>query len=150
MIIARPAAPFTNTPERCVIVINNELPAGRAGNAAAVLSLTVGQRHPTLVGAPLVDAHGVAMPGLIPIGISVLSASPQELQHVANAGASAGMDVVRFPVEGQQTKNYTELLDAIKQVSMPDMQYVGIALMGEKKAISKLVGKLALLGQEAA
>ena len=137
-------------PERCVIVVDSGLAPGRAANAAAVLALTIGQRHPGLVGAPLLDAKGQTMPGLIPIGISVLAATQDELGVLASAGDAAGVDVLRFPVEGQQTKNYTEFLAAVSQVERVALRYVGIALVGGKKPISKLVGKLALLGQEKA
>ena len=145
----QPQAPFTAIPERCVVIVNSELPPGRAGNAAAVLSLTVGQRHPQLVGAPLVDSNGVAVPGLIPIGISVLAGTPQELRELAQASTGTAIDVIRFPVEGQQTKNYAEFLDAIRQTRVADLDYVGIALVGERKPISRLVGKLPLFGQAA-
>ncbi len=138
------------TPERCVVVVDSALPPGRAANAAAVLALTIGQRHPGLVGAPLIDAQGQSMPGLIPIGISVLAAPEDELGALASAGDAAGFDVLRFPVQGQQTKNYAEFLAAVAQVERPALRYVGIALVGDKKPISKLVGKLALLGQEKA
>lgn len=137
-------------PERCVIVVDSALPPGRAANAAAVLALTIGQRHPGLVGAPLLDARGQTMPGLIPIGISVLAATQDELGALASAGDAAGLDLLRFPVEGQQTKNYTEFLAAVAQVERDALRYVGIALVGGKKPISKLVGKLDLLGQEKA
>ena len=94
-------------PERCVIVVDNALPAGLAANAAAVVALTVGQRHPGLVGAPLIDASGGVHPGLIPIGIAVLGASQEELAAVRHkAMATTKCDVVDFPVQGQQTTNY--------------------------------------------
>lgn len=140
--------PRVPIPERCVVVVDSALPPGRAANAAAVLALTIGQRHPSLVGAPLVDAQGQRMPGLIPIGISVLAASQQQLGELANASDAAGFDVIRFPVQGQQTKSYTEFLDAIAQVDRAVMHHVGIALVGDRKPISRLVGKLPLLGQE--
>lgn len=141
--------PTTATsPERCVVVVDSALPPGRAANAAAVLALTIGQRHPDLVGAPLVDALGQDMPGLIPIGISVLAADQDELRVLAGAGDAAGFDVLRFPVQGQQTKNYAEFLAAVAQAERSQLHYVGIALVGDRKPISKLVGKLALLGQE--
>src|SRR5918992_2780684 len=41
--------------ERCVIVVDEDLPAGLAANAAAVLALTLGAREPELVGADFVD-----------------------------------------------------------------------------------------------
>lgn len=148
MTTTTPLEPTTPIPERCVVVVDSALPAGRAANAAAVLALTVGQRHPALVGAPLIDAQGQAMPGLIPIGISVLAASQEQLGELASASDAAGFDVVRFPVEGQQTKNYAEFLDAVRRVERAGLRHVGIALVGDKKPISRLVGKLALLGQE--
>src|SRR3954470_22743403 len=65
------AAPM---PERCVIVVDADLPPGLAANAAAVLALTLGAREPALAGADLVDADGREHPGLIPIGLPVLKA----------------------------------------------------------------------------
>ena len=143
-----PPPTSTHAPERCVIVVDINLPPGHAANAAAVLALTIGQRHPGLVGAPLIDVNGHGMPGLIPIGISVLAAPQDELGVLANAGDAAGFDVLRFPVEGQQTKNYAEFLAAVAKMERGALRYVGIALVGDKKPISKLVGKLSLLGQE--
>ena len=99
-----PAIILPSSPERCVIVINQQLAAGHAANAAAVLALTLGQRHPSLVGAPLIDADNREHPGLIPIGISVLVADAQQLtqlhQHLLNDDE---MDGIIFPMEGQQT-----------------------------------------------
>ena len=143
-------ATLSPVPERCVIVVDSTLPPGRAANAAAVLALTIGQRHPGLVGAPLLDVKGQTMPGLIPIGISVLAATQNELGALASAGDAAGFDVLRFPVAGQQTKNYMEFLAAVAQVERAALHYVGIALVGGKKPISKLVGRLVLFGQEKA
>jgi Protein of unknown function (DUF2000) len=142
-------APLATVPERCVIIVNNELPADPVGNAAAVLSLTIGQRHPQPVGTRFIDSNGVAFPGLIPIGISKLAATPQDLRQFVEAGTSARIDVVRFPVEGQQIKKYTEFLETIEKTQGADMYYVAIALVGERKPISNQVSKLALLEQVA-
>ena len=35
---------------RCVMILQNDLAPGKAANAAAVIALTLGQRHPALVG----------------------------------------------------------------------------------------------------
>lgn len=139
--ITRPATP----PERCVIVVDETLPPGRAANAAAVIALTVGQRHPALVGPPLVDASGVAHPGLIPIGIAVLAASRATLAGVREKAIAAGCDVVDFPVQGQQTTDYSAFRDAVAQVPTAGLQYVGVALIGSRKPVSKIVANLGLL-----
>ena len=46
-------------PNRCVLIMNENISGGYLANAIAVIALTVGERHPYLVGAPLVDASGV-------------------------------------------------------------------------------------------
>ncbi|AJK49128.1 DUF2000 domain-containing protein [Burkholderia plantarii] len=131
--------------ERCVIVVDGRLPPGRAANAAAVLALTVGQRQPALVGAPLVDASGLVHPGLIPIGITVLAAEADALSAIRDKAAAAGCDVVDFPVQGQQTTDYAAFGAAVAEVATADLRYVGIALVGARKAIGKLVANLGLL-----
>jgi hypothetical protein len=132
-------------PQRCVIVIDSELPAGKAANAAAVLALTVGQRHPSLVGEPLVDASGCAHPGLIPIGIAVLAASQHTLAAIRDQAIAASCDVVAFPVQGQQTTDYGAFRDAVAIVETGDLRYVGLALIGDKKPVSRAVANLGLL-----
>ncbi|PKE29237.1 DUF2000 domain-containing protein [Rahnella sp. AA] len=142
-----PATLISSSPERCVIVINRQLAAGHAANAAAVLALTLGQRHPSLVGAPLIDADNREHPGLIPIGISVLVADSEQLtqlhQHVLNDDE---MDGIIFPVEGQRTTDYAAFREAVAIVPTGSLELLGIALAGKKKIVRKLTGKLGLLG----
>ncbi|WP_420998235.1 DUF2000 domain-containing protein [Cupriavidus sp. 30B13] len=142
---AIPGAVPAAVPQRCVIVVDSELPVGRAANAAAVIALTVGQRHPGLVGLPLVDASGYAHPGLIPVGIAVLAAPQEALGSLRGKGLEAGCDVVGFPAEGQRTTDYQAFRAAVGQVPTQAMQYVGIALVGDKKPVGKIVANLGLL-----
>jgi len=131
--------------ERCVIVLNQSLTPGRAANAAAVIALTIGQRHPQLVGQPLVDASDVSHPGLIPLGIAVLSGSGTQLRELRQKAAELGnIDLIDFPVQGQQTKNYASFQEAVAIIPLNEMEYSGVALVGGKKAISKIVADLTL------
>lgn len=130
---------------RCVIVLDAALAPGKAANAAAVIALTLGQRHPELVGAPLVDASGASHPGLIPTGIAVLSAPAGALAGLRAKAVLGGCDVVDFPVQGQQTTDYQAFIEAVAQVSEEELRYLGLALLGPRKAVGKLVGNLALL-----
>ncbi|MDP9124685.1 MAG: DUF2000 domain-containing protein [Pseudomonadota bacterium] len=141
----KPVEAIKPTPTRCVIVVNSALPPGLAANAAAVIALTIGARHPALLGAPLVDASGLEHPGLIPIGIAVLAASQDDLGTLRVRASEVECDLVDFPVQGQQTTNYQAFRDAVAIVKTQDLRYVGVALVGEKKAISKLVANFALL-----
>ena len=143
-----PSSSAAALPERCVIVVDAALPPGLAANAAAVVALTVGQRHPGLVGAPLVDASGRSHPGLIPIGIAVLGASQDELAAVRQkALAHTECDVIDFPVQGQQTTNYAAFREAVAGVPAEALRYVAVGFVGERKPLGKVVSKLGLLGQ---
>ncbi|BAN27625.1 putative uncharacterized protein (plasmid) [Caballeronia insecticola] len=130
-------------PERCVIVVDEALPAGRASNAAAVVAFTLGQRHSHLVGAPLLERDGTAHPGLIPIGIPVLKASALQLSELRQKSL-AHCDVVDFPVQGQATTDYAMFLDAIQTHADDALQYLAVGLIGPKNRVSKLVGGLSL------
>lgn len=132
-------------PQRCVIVVDAALPVGKAANAAAVIALTIGQRHPALVGAALVDADGLAHPGLIPIGIAVLAATQQELSALRTKGVEIGCDVVDFPVQGQTTTDYQAFRDAVATVPTTELQYLAVALIGDKKPIRNAVANFGLL-----
>lgn len=132
-------------PTRCIIIVEKELSNGWSANAAAVIALTIGQRHPGLVGEPLVDASGFQHPGLIPIGITVLAAPQEELQGIRQKGLEIGCDVVDFPVQGQQTTNYQTFREAVAATQPDSLHYVGVALVGQKREISKVVGHLKLL-----
>lgn len=131
--------------QRCVIVVDQELAVGRAANAAAVLALTLGQRHPELVGAPLRDADGGLHPGLIPLGITVLAAPGDTLSAVRDKALAAACDVVDFPAQGQQTTDYAAFQDAVAQSRAADLRYVGVALFGARKTLNKLLAGLSLL-----
>jgi hypothetical protein len=128
-----------------VIVIHDVLPPGKACNAAAVVALTIGERHPYLVGAPLIDAQDVHHPGLIPVGISVLKASAAQLLTLRAQALDNQFDVVAFPAQGQQTKDYTAFRDAVRSVDTQDLVYLAIGIVGENKAVRKLVSDLELM-----
>jgi hypothetical protein len=130
-------------PERCIIVVNQALSPGRAANAVAVVAFTLGQRHGRLVGDPLVEAGGVAHPGLIPIGIPVLQA-PGDLLRALREKAASVCDVVDFPTQGQETNDYAAFQAAVQSAQADSLQYLAVGLVGSKKKIGKLVGKLAL------
>jgi hypothetical protein len=136
---------FDDEPMRCTIVIDAELPPGKAANAAAVIGLTIGKLHPHLAGTDLVDASGHPHPGLIPIGISVLVAPATELVNVRAKALRSGLDVVDFPVQGQQTNNYAEFGKRVRSIPTERLPYVGVGIYGTRKSVGKVVGRFSLL-----
>lgn len=131
--------------ERCAIVVAAELPPGRAANAAAVIALTLGKRHPHLAGPDLVDASGLSHPGLIPIGIAILAAPAQELGEIRAKALHKGIDVVDFPAQGQETTNYVTFGAMVRQVPTEALTYVGVGLHGPRRQVGRVIGKLPLL-----
>jgi len=130
---------------RCVIVVDSGLPAGRAANAAAVIALTMGKRNPRLAGADLVDGSGWIHPGLIPIGIAVLAAAASDIHDIRAKGTRAGIDVVDFPAQGQETNDYAEFRARVANVPEEELRYVGVGLFGPRKAVGRIIGRYPLL-----
>lgn len=131
---------------RCVIILNAGLSAGKAANAAAVLAVTIGQRHPTLVGASLSDAAGREFPGLVSVGISVLSASAASLCKMAAQAAPNLVDCVVFPRDGQSTTDYLQLRNVVGLGHFENMEMSGIALIGDKTLLRGMTKELSLWG----
>ncbi len=130
---------------RCVILIDDALPIGKAANAAAVMALTMGRRQPHLVGEPLVDASGHPHPGLIPIGIPVLGAPAADMPAIRQKAMAAGFDLVGFPAQGQQTNDYAEFREMVRLTQPDELRYLGLMIYGEKKKLSRIVGRYELL-----
>jgi hypothetical protein len=130
---------------RCVIVVDEALPPGLAANAAAVLALTLGATVGGLTGADLVDADGARHPGLIPAGLPVLAASRVRLADLRARAADGGVGVVAFPTFGQQTTDYEAVRRLVAQTSTADLEYLGLALHGARRAVGRLTGNLRLL-----
>jgi hypothetical protein len=130
---------------RCVIVVDEELPAGLAANAAAMVALTLGATVDGLPGDDLVDADGNTHPGLIPAGIPILAASRPQLSAVRARAAQDGVGVIDFPAFGQQTTDYEAVLDRVSQTPTAELEYLGVALHGPRRAVGRLTGNLRLL-----
>ncbi|MDL4914578.1 MAG: DUF2000 domain-containing protein [Enterobacterales bacterium endosymbiont of Blomia tropicalis] len=129
---------------RCAMILNASLPPGKATNAAAVIALTLGQRHPALVGAALEDVNARHYPGLIPVGIPVLAASIEQLNQLQIKCEEMKCDVVVFPEQGQTTTDYLAFSNAIRLMPSVEWRLLGLAVVGEKKTLRKLTAKLNL------
>jgi hypothetical protein len=137
---------IASAPLRTVIVIDRDLPTGRAANAAAILAVSLGATHSDMPGADLVDAGGVRHPGLFPEGLPILAARATEMVRLREA-ASATPDVllIDFPAAGQTTTDYEEFRATVARTRPEDLRYVGIALRGPATVIRALTKRLSLL-----
>ena len=132
--------------ERCVIVVDESLPAGLAANAAAVLALTLGAREPDLVGADFVDADAQPHPGLIPIGLPVLRAPRAELVEIRRLASAGWRERRRLPgVRAADHRLRRVPWDGRGRRPAAELSYLGVALSGSGRAVRRLTGRLALL-----
>jgi hypothetical protein len=135
------------TAERCAIVIDADLARGLAANAAAVLAVTLGARVHGLVGPDLVDADGEVHPGLFAAGLPVLGAPREALSDLRARAVQAGVGVIDIPALGQQTNDYEEVRAYVARTATADLEYLGLALHGSRRAVSRVTGTLRLLGR---
>ncbi|MFP8967444.1 DUF2000 domain-containing protein [Pokkaliibacter sp. CJK22405] len=133
-------------PERCVIILDQALPTGKAANAAAVMALSMGAQWPELKGDNYADASGGVHLGLIPIGIPILTAGQSRLQQLRSQAQEKGFEVVDFPEQGQQTTSYPDFIEAVNQTAAAELRYVGIVVLGKRNPISRLLKGLPLFG----
>jgi hypothetical protein len=133
-----------DVPARCVIVVDEALPAGLAANAAAVLALTLGARAPGLRGPDVDDADGARLPGLIDRGLPILKAPAAELAALRPRAAEAGVEVIGFPRFGQATTDYEAFREHVAQTPTAELDYLGLLFAGPRRAVNKLTGSLPL------
>ncbi|WP_092864827.1 DUF2000 family protein [Quadrisphaera sp. DSM 44207] len=130
---------------RSAIVLDRQLPAGLAANAAAVLALTLGALEPDLPGPDVPDAAGEVHPGLFPTGLPVLAAAAGDLAPLRARALRAGVRVVDLPAVGQQTTDYEAFCAAVAATAAADLAYAGVLLHGPARAVRSLTGGLPLL-----
>jgi len=130
-----------------VIVVDENLPAGRLVNAAACMAAAVGRTLPDLLGRDGDDASGLPHSGLPWAGCSVLAADAGTL-HTLRADAVAKGDellIIDMPELAQTSRVYDEYLDQLAGTKAEDLTYCAVSLVGPRNKIDRLVRKLLLL-----
>jgi hypothetical protein len=129
-----------------VIVVDNTLPAGRALNAAACVASVIGAQVRGIHGPDVKDSAGGRHRGLPWIGCSVLGALPEQLAGIRDRVATAeGVLIADMPALAQHTRVYDEYVDRMAATDAEQMTYYAVSVVGPRKTIDKIVGKLGLL-----
>jgi hypothetical protein len=127
---------------KLVLIIDNGLEIGLIANTAAVLALSVGARHPELIGADLLDGSGQIHIGITNITIPVLGADEAFLTNLAQRLAGTEIELVSFSKIAQSIHSYEEYSRVLNQTVGANILYSGLAIYGPKKAIDSLTGSL--------
>jgi hypothetical protein len=132
--------------DKCAIVVDAALPAGLAMNAAAVLALSVGDAYGACVLGPDVkDRDGRVHRAITAAPLPILKADGEALRGiVAKAVADPEVFVVDFTASAQAARDYGDYTRTMEATGADEHEYVGVALVGAKKAVNRLSGSLPL------
>ncbi len=129
---------------KCVLVIDQNLPLGVIANTAAVLTLSLGKVHPELVGEDIKNRDGGEHLGITTIPIPILACGSGELKAIRDK-LQPLTTLVDFSNVAKDTRNYEEYSRAIAVTGAKDIEYLGIAVYGDKKVILKYTGNMRLM-----
>lgn len=136
---------FDANTHRCTILIDQQLPAGLAMNAASIIGISFGKLPGNLVGPNQQSQDGVNYPGVIYAPLPVLLADGnylRELQQIS--GADSEIFTMPFSALAQSCKTYEEYGERIADAHSDQIELVAIGLIGPKKKITRLTGNLKL------
>lgn len=134
--------------EKCVLVIDGQLPPGVIANTAAILGITLGKQVPEAVGDDVWDGAGRRHLGIIAFPVPILrgdAAQIKALREKLYEPRYAGLTVADFSDFAQGCRTYGEFTDGLRTVPEEELRYLGLAVCGEKKLVSRLTGSLPLL-----
>ncbi|MBL7254802.1 DUF2000 domain-containing protein [Paractinoplanes lichenicola] len=141
------SAPTRAARLKWVVVVDAELPAGRAANAAICTAAATSRAVGGLLGDDAVDADGHTHPGLPWAGCTVLAADAETLRTIrAKAAARPDFFVADMPAAAQHTRVYSEYLETVSGTEADKIDYYAVSVVGPRNPVDKLVGKLPLLG----
>lgn len=134
--------------EKCVVVVDGALPPGLAANTAAILGITLGKHLPKAVGPDVTDGSGVLHPGIIAFPVPVLRGDREllrSLREKLSTPTFSGLFAADFSDLAQGCKTYGEFREKMAAAPETSLQYLGLAVCGEKKLVNRLTGSLPLL-----
>ena len=134
--------------EKCVMVIDEDLPSGIIANTAAIMGITLGKQIPEVVGADVYDRSGNGHLGIIEFPVPILKGNVDAIKAIRERlyePEFSELTVVDFSDLAQGCKNYDEFIEKMKNVSESELNYFGIAICGAKKKVNKLTGSMPLL-----
>lgn len=134
--------------EKCVMIIDENLPLGIIANTAAIMGITLGKEMPKVVGTNVTDQSENEHLGIIQFPVPILKSSADKMKEIRQKLFQAefqDLTVVDFSDLAQSCKTYDEFIEKMGNVSESALQYFGLAICGPKKKVNKLTGSMPLL-----
>lgn len=115
--------------EKCVMVIDETLPAGLIANTAGIMGITLGKEMPDTVGPDVTDKTGCSHRGIIQFPVPVLKADGakiRELREQLYRPEYADLTVVDFSDTAQSCKTYDEFIDKAAATEEKSFTYLRV------------------------
>lgn len=134
--------------EKCVFVIDQELPMGLIANTSAIMGITLGMIYPEVVGKSVTDKGGREHLGIIEFPVPILKCSKEEVKVIREKlydESFSDVICIDFSDVAQGCKTYDEYIEKMLNMHSEELQYLGICICGPKKKVNKLTGAMPLL-----
>lgn len=136
-----------NNQEKCVMIIDEQLPIGLVANTAAILGVTLGKLYPEGIGEDIYDSTGNKHLGIVNFPIPILKTSKEQLQTIRESisqQSDQDVTIIDFSDVAQITNSYEQYRQTLESIAPEKLAYFGICLKGKKKLINKVAGSLPL------
>lgn len=125
--------------DTCVLVVDDALPRWLTANATAVLGVAVGAHGLVTAGPALPDSEGSWHPGIGTMPLPILSAPRDDLPAVRRKALEQDIMVIDFNDAAKESRVYDEYRERLLSGASG---YLGLALIGRKKAVRSITGNL--------
>ncbi len=133
---------------KCVLVLDSELPIGLIANTAAILGITLGYKHNSIIGEDVIDASNQCHLGITNIPIPILNGTKEKvkelLEEIRN-NYSDDLTMVDFSETAQSCTNYQDYITKVNGCTADAFKYLGIGIYGPVNIVNKLTGSMPLL-----
>jgi hypothetical protein len=130
---------------KLVLVIDPSLPLGVIANTSALLSISIGKYLQENLGPDIPDESGLLHRGIFDRAITVLAAAPKDIARLHFAGSATDLIVLSLTTHAQKARSYGEYTRTLAATATEKLDYLGIAICGHRKHVTKLTGSLPLL-----
>lgn len=134
--------------DKCVIVIDENLPLGIIANTAAILGITLEMKYPSVVGCDVKDADNNIHSGIIEFPVPILKSNRNALNALSKTLKEEFFDdltIVDFTDLAQSCKTYDEYISKMTETPAQLLNNIGLLIYGNKKKVNKLTGNMPLL-----
>lgn len=138
----------TEIENKCVLVIDSELPIGLVANTATILGITLGHKHSCMIGEDIMDASNHCHIGITNIPIPILKGTKEKIKELLEkirTKYSDELTIIDFSETAQSCTDYNDYISRVKNLTSSEFDYLGIGIYGPKKILNKLTGSMPLL-----